>query len=640
MIYSFDVFDTLLVRSGYGRRDLLRNVAKAFALAKGEGDPEAWAERWFGKRLEAETIVREQYGVAAATLDQIYAWLIEYFPLDSETAEALKKAELEAEQDDLMPIVANRSTLCRLLEEGKEITIMSDMYLPREELARMLRHAGMPVSVDRIFVSCEDNAVKWKGGLFRVAASKLGVPCSSLRHLGDHFLADVASAWLVGARASWYHASRPTRHERLLAREGFRDHAGLAKQLRLCQEPGTMPPDRLRFNAGICAPLLFSFLQWLKHEAQIQGFTRLYFVARDGWVLKQMAEAMDFGPIELRYLYGSRQAWRTADPQWKWAVQPGMSTRPDRILPRLGMAVAEVEDILHAHGITRMEQSLDQAGLAKMAAAWHSDEMQSRVSSQVEQRCGEVLGYMEQEGLLNGDAWALVDVGWSLSTQSALRTVLRSRNPQAEVRGFYIGLRRDRVPEVEAGLAWGYVCEEDPNPHARALIMQYSLLEQLATPAPHGTTLGYQCNRDGQWVPLLADNAAFVDEDSCARLTELYRQFAVKACQRELPAVNRNVVLALCNQFFIRPSRTDVKSLSGVQIATDPGECDRVPVVGRFSSFDLLVFAWKNLVRRGQGGYFQRRFMWMAGSIPRWDLPMRLLFRLLVLFKWHGTRLS
>ncbi|MFC1796331.1 hypothetical protein ACFL1V_04470 [Pseudomonadota bacterium] len=640
MIRSFDVFDTLLVRSGYGRRDLLRNVAKSFALAQGEEYPVDWAERWFAKRLEAESMVREQHGVAAATLDQIYDWLIENFPLDIETADALKKTELEAEQADLQPIVSNRNTLCRLLEDGKEIAIMSDMYLPREELARMLRHAGMPVSVDRIFVSCEHNAMKWKGALFRVAASKLGVPCSSLLHLGDHFLADVASAWTVGARATWYHASRPTRHERFLAREGFRDHAGLAKQLRLCQEHGTMPPDRLRFNADICAPLLFSFLQWLKQEAQTRGLTRLYFVARDGWVLKKMAEAMDFGSIELRYLYGSRQAWRTADPQWKWAVQSGMSTRPDRILHRLGMAIADVENILDAHGITRMEQPLDQVGLEKMAAAWHSDEMRSRVASQVERRRGEVLGYMEQEGLLNGDTWALVDIGWSLSTQSALRTVLRSRNPQSEVRGFYIGLRRDRVSEAEAGLAWGYVCEEEPNPHARALIMQYSLLEQLATPAPHGTTLGYQYNKVGQWVPLLADNVAFVDEDACACVTELYRQFAMKASHRGLPAVDRNVILALCNRFFIRPNRSDVKSLSGLQIATDPGECDHVPVVGRFSSFDLLIFGWKNLIRKGQGGYFQRRFMWMAGSIPRWDLPMRLLFRLLVLFKWHGTRLS
>ena len=61
---------------------------------------------------------------------------------------------------------------------------------------------------------------------------------------------------------------------------------------------------------------------------------------------------------------------------------------------------------------------------------------------------GAALGYLAQEGLLADQDWALVDVGWSLNCQAALRRLLAARDPRqaGAVRGFYIGLAKDHPP--------------------------------------------------------------------------------------------------------------------------------------------------------------------------------------------------
>jgi hypothetical protein len=247
---------------------------------------------------------------------------------------------------------------------------------------------------------------------------------------------------------------------------------------------------------------------------------------------------------------------------------------------------------------------------------------------------------MRQEGLLEETPWALVDVGWTLGTQAALREVLRRERPGTETRGFYLGLRKDRLPEDRAGKAWGFAREEDANPDGRALVMQFSLLEQLATPAPHGTTVGYRKTPAQRWEPVLAEGCRFVPAEACEAIAAVYVDLARRATERGLPSLAPDIALALCRRFFLFPDAGDRRSLAGAEVATDPGEHDRRPVVGVFGSAELLAFVWKNLVRRGRGGYYRRRFMWMAASIPRWDLPMRFLFWLLVKCGRHGAGMA
>ena len=63
----------------------------------------------------------------------------------------------------------------------------------------------------------------------------------------------------------------------------------------------------------ILARALGDFTQWALGRALAAGVRRLYFLSRDGWYPFRLGEALCRSwdlPIECRYLYGSRRAWR------------------------------------------------------------------------------------------------------------------------------------------------------------------------------------------------------------------------------------------------------------------------------------------------------------------------------------------
>lgn len=62
------------------------------------------------------------------------------------------------------------------------------------------------------------------------------------------------------------------------------------------------------------APVLLDYVQWVLKEAQARNITTLYFLARDGFVLREIAERVcmkDRIPIHCRYLYCSRASLRS-----------------------------------------------------------------------------------------------------------------------------------------------------------------------------------------------------------------------------------------------------------------------------------------------------------------------------------------
>ena len=75
------------------------------------------------------------------------------------------------------------------------------------------------------------------------------------------------------------------------------------------------PPDDPVAVASACVlgPALGSFTQWLLANAMARGVRRLYFLARDGYLMRQAGEILcqTLGlPVDCRYLYCSRYALR------------------------------------------------------------------------------------------------------------------------------------------------------------------------------------------------------------------------------------------------------------------------------------------------------------------------------------------
>ena len=160
---------------------------------------------------------------------------------------------------------------------------------------------------------------------------------------------------------------------------------------------------------------------------------RLYFLSRDGWYPFRLGEALCRGwdlPIECRYLYGSRRAWRLPlahrDPArlvGQLCGKGGGATLGD-ILFQAGLSPREAGAAAASLGLPQ-ELPLSPGQRRELAprllacpAFLHPMEAASR------RAVGPFLGYLRQEGLEEDIPWALVDSGWMGSTQDTLGEAL------------------------------------------------------------------------------------------------------------------------------------------------------------------------------------------------------------------------
>ena len=131
----------------------------------------------------------------------------------------------------------------------------------------------------------------------------------------------------------------------------------------------------------VLAPVLGTFVRWVLERALAAGVSRLYFLARDGWFPYRLAQTLCQAwklPVECRYLYGSRLAWR--QPLYAWdhrqavahLCRSGVAVTPDRVLARAGLSPQERAFLLAQGGLEgeRLLSPREREALADRLADW------------------------------------------------------------------------------------------------------------------------------------------------------------------------------------------------------------------------------------------------------------------------------
>ena len=182
-----------------------------------------------------------------------------------------------------------------------------------------------------------------------------------------------------------------------------------------------------------------AFALWAVGRAMRDGVERLYFLSRDGWAPFQAARRLCRGwalPLECRYLYGSRYAWRLALAHRDEAgalsqlLGRGLSRRGEDVLRRAGLEDAAAGLLGEMGRGPRELLTRQDLECPRFRFLW-------RVRSR--RALPGLLAYLERAGLGQAVPWALVDSGWMGSTQEALAQALAgARRP----RGYYWGLYR------------------------------------------------------------------------------------------------------------------------------------------------------------------------------------------------------
>ena len=179
-VVSFDIYDTLITRKIAEPKQLFKLV-QASASVKAMDVP-----NFSSDRVEAEKILIKNVGYGY-DLEKIYEILKEKFNYSSQQLELLKQLELSFEIELATPRKTVVDILNSLVQMGREVILVSDMYLSKKTIKTILQKCGIPSNVP-LFLSNEYNASKIEGDLWTIV--KEAYPSMTVVHLGDDLIGD------------------------------------------------------------------------------------------------------------------------------------------------------------------------------------------------------------------------------------------------------------------------------------------------------------------------------------------------------------------------------------------------------------------------------------------------------------------
>ena len=495
-LHSFDLFDTLLVRR-YARPWHLFSGS----WLRGGGNPEG-LEEWVERRRRAERESRALHPFGETTLEGLYAAPSLRGRYTEEELLRMEEAEREEERWALSRVPETARLVEELHGRGEPVIYTTDMYLPETFLREILVREGLWREGDRLYLSCLQGVGKNRG-LFRLILERENLPSEELLHTGDNREADLVAPQREKIPVRPYRRCSLTKREALLADDRKMPLrirsllAGLSRRVRLSDSGEGREGLLWERCADTVAPILTLLTLWILRRAREEGIERLYFLSRDGQILKEIAQALGTKGPQLRYLYASRQAWHPASwREWGeyeqgWLLDGTRPPSPEELFRRLAWRGEWEEELFRSCGFGERERRspLSEPGKARLFRILETPLWTGRAAEAAEERRGEVRGYLLQEGLGDDLPWAVVDIGWKGRLQDSLSRVLGR-----PVKGFYLDLDGGTRPDRET---FSSLFSGSLRP------ARYAPLLELLTAGDHGPVEGY-LREEGLWKPRLS----------------------------------------------------------------------------------------------------------------------------------------
>jgi FMN phosphatase YigB (HAD superfamily) len=292
-IISFDIFDTLIWRPALSPSDLFDIIAGI--VQKELHDP---LFNFKEMRIETERYVRSRSVEDEITFDQITQAYQDIYGLEPAVVKKLRDTEVRVEKS----LISTRPSGYRLfqfaLSTQKPVYLVSDMYLPKAVVEDILASSGISGHA-ALYLSSDKLKTKKSGALYVDLIKKTHSAPEKIIHFGDNKQTDIKSASQVGIQA--YHLPKISdvffeysgnvkvwqRHIKDIE-PGARLALGLVAQK---YEPFIFDNrnrnSQFNGSAGLLGyyavgMLVLGLTRWVLNEAKRDGFTDVYFLARDG----------------------------------------------------------------------------------------------------------------------------------------------------------------------------------------------------------------------------------------------------------------------------------------------------------------------------------------------------------------------
>lgn len=320
-LYSFDIFDTVISRKGLHPHSIFYKIKEKLETSELDFDPH-FVKNYVEIRIKCEQNAREYYDKTLyvrksfdreITLDEIIERMAELYSFSDEKKTYLKKLECAAELDDCIPIEKEIKYIEKLIDDGEDVVLISDMYLPKELIVKMLAKVSEKISKLPLFLSSEYKVQKTTCRLYyEVYKSFPFYKYGKWIHHGDNFHADKKMPEKLGIQSVYHIAPKFSNYETQLVNKIATYDAYLvaAKMARFRAENKN---EKDYFCYAYASLMFVPYVIWTIKDAEKRGIDTLYFISRDGHHLKRIADKViekTGSKVKTKYIYGSRKAWR------------------------------------------------------------------------------------------------------------------------------------------------------------------------------------------------------------------------------------------------------------------------------------------------------------------------------------------
>jgi len=596
-VHSFDVFDTCLLRRTSTPSDIFYNVSQKVFEKIGLTESSGLVEEFVAARISAEHEARRNMDSEETTLENI--WIHLCFKMGWDFDSALLDCELEAEKESLFPNMQVLEQVRLSRDQGIRVIFVSDMYLPKNFIWSILLEHKFALEGDGFYLSSEIKKTKSTGNLFKHILTLENVNASHILHTGDSQHSDYHVPQKLGIRANHFTAEQMSGAEMMLLQKSR--HFACAAKL-----AGAMRAFRLRYQgenheidhlvSQFIGPFVMCFATWVLEQARKNGIKRLYFLSRDCQTTCTAASHLSkmFGGIDCRYLFVSRQALYLpastdiSESGMPWMSRDGEDPVLKNLLAKIDLPFEEARTVMDDWVGKKGENYRLKSGEDWKRFWWSLNQtpLKQRIRELINARKNAAQSYFADQGLIDDEPWAIVDLGWYLTGQKSLQSILKGLGWSKPIHGFYLALKQGRVGYAEAGLsqAMFYQPPHDFTESRYETNIYYSqtLLEHVIGIADHPSVHHYEIlngiarpvfqsantNSDSQ-MPILIQKSLikFVTEN----------QTLAKDFQDE--AFCRDAISSLTESFYLNPEPICTVPLLKVSFSGDQNGLNPIPIV-------------------------------------------------------------
>jgi predicted HAD superfamily hydrolase len=610
--YFFDVYDTLVLRSWSRPTDLFLEVAQQLRSC---GLIEVLEETFVTLRMNAELSSREKVQHGEILIYEIYENLSEEFNWEKEQIERAISIEIESELGCVYPNTELLLKINAARDNDFHIAYVSDMYLPSETIKSVLQKVGYWNDGDLLFVSGEIKKNKATGELFNHLIRELQP--TEIRHIGDNHTSDYIVPNSIGIKAEWYikgHNNRyesselsyPTAKQNILKSK----LEAISKINRLSQKSESENETTIwQTGSNIIGHLFTSFVLWTLFEAEQKKIKTLYFIARDGQILKKIADTIlakwNF-KVECKYIYASRQAFHFPaiqnldEEDMDWIFDPTDFLSIKVLFERVNLLPEDVSDVLIDNGFLRdsWSRNLSYSERDRLKKVFLSKRIKELIISKASEYRKLALGYLQQEGVLENDI-AIVDLGWRGRLQKSLIKLLHSGNCISEPIGFYFKLFNN--DNLSCKNMFSFLDNLDIEIQMRddfLSVMNLALIESFAY-ADHGSTIKYDYEKE-YFLPILREGnvqqakqwGIDVQHNSVVSYTDMI----VSHFKKDYTLVSKMLEIGLRNYmlFYKKPTQNEASIYGQFKMSEHQTEAEFNSLAPIYNLKDIFNLLWNN----------------------------------------------